>query len=94
MSVLSEAKIREYRETGAVHLPGVFAGKWLDKIRNGIEENLRNPSAFSERLRNSPGEGAYFNDYCNWRGNPDFRDLVFDSPAAEIAGRLMGTQKR
>lgn len=94
MSVPSEEKIREYRKNGAVHLPGVFTGRWLERIRDGIEENLRNPSGFSERLRNSPEEGAYFNDYCNWRGNADFRDLVFDSPAAEIAGKLMGARQR
>ena len=34
-------------------------------------------------------QGAYFNDYCNWEKIPQFRDFVFNSPAAEIAATLM-----
>ena len=36
-------------------------------------------------------QGHYFNDYCNWRTIPEFRDFAFNSPAAEIAGRMMGS---
>ena len=34
-------------------------------------------------------QGHYFNDYCNWRDIQQFKDFVFNSPAAEIAGRFM-----
>lgn len=34
-------------------------------------------------------QGHYFNDYCNWRRIPEFQDFAFNSPAAEIAGRMM-----
>jgi len=34
-------------------------------------------------------EGAYFDDYCNWQRVPQFRKFVFESPAAQIAAKLM-----
>ena len=37
-------------------------------------------------------EGAYFNDYCNWEKIPQFKKYIMESPAAEIAGRLMESQ--
>ena len=44
---------------------------------------------FSECLRGESGGGSYFNDYCNWQNIPEFRDLIYDSPAAQVAGKLM-----
>ena len=44
---------------------------------------------FSECLRGESGSGSYFNDYCNWQNIPEFRDLIYDSPAAQVAGKLM-----
>ena len=38
--------------------------------------------------------GTYFNDYCNWKKIPEFREFVEHSPAAEIAGSLMGCEVR
>ncbi len=37
----------------------------------------------------SDGGGAYFNDYCNWGWIEEFKDFVFQSPAAALAARFM-----
>jgi ectoine hydroxylase-related dioxygenase (phytanoyl-CoA dioxygenase family) len=59
-------------------------------VIRGIEKNLTHPSQYGERLSSGePGDGAYFNDYCNWREIEEFRDYVYNSPAASIAGQLM-----
>ena len=34
-------------------------------------------------------QGHYFNDYCNWQHIHQFKDFVFNSPAAELAARFM-----
>ena len=43
----------------------------------------------SERLRTGKGPGYYFNDYCNWQKIEEFKDFAFNSPAGQIAGKLM-----
>ena len=83
-----------YRDDGAVLIRGAFDQGWVDLMRSGIAKNMADPSGYSESLRVRPGEGAYFNDYCNWSRIPEFRRVVFESPAGEIAGRLMGGSKR
>ena len=63
----------------------------------GIEKNLEKPSIYSESLKSLDGDGdggrggAYFNDYMNWRQIEEFEELVWKSPAARIAGQLMGS---
>ena len=48
---LCQSKKEEFFENGAVILKNVFSSDWTEKIRNGIEENLKNPSPYSESLR-------------------------------------------
>lgn len=84
--------INEYRKNGAVCLRGIFDQKWIDKVKSGIEKNRLSPSQYGESLKGEGGPGIYFDDYCNWRNIPEFEDYVYNSPAAEIAGRLMESQ--
>ena len=60
-------------------------------FHQGIAKNLEKPSIYSESLRPSGDGGAYFNDYMNWRQIEEFEELVWKSPAARIAGQLMGS---
>ena len=36
--------------------------------------------------------GGFYDDYCNWQRIDEYRDFILHSPAAAIAGRLMGAQ--
>ena len=90
MASVTEDDIATYRRDGAVCLRGLFAG-WVDVIAAGIERNMREPGPYaSENLK--PGEqGRFFDDYCNWERIPEFRRVVLESPAAEVAARAMGS---
>ncbi len=95
MSVVSESEASSFRSSGAVLLRSAFSPSWVEAIRSGIEANLAAPSNFSQSVKGDGEEGgAYFNDYFNWREIPEFRSLVYDSPAAEIAAKLMGERER
>ena len=48
---LCESKREEFWQNGAVLLENVFSEDWREKIKTGIEENLKNPSPYSESLR-------------------------------------------
>lgn len=86
---VDEAAIAAFERDGVVCLRGQFDARWIETTRRGIERNLAEPGQF---FRDQTPEGSparYVFDYWTWRDIPEFEDLVFHSPAAAIAGRLM-----
>ncbi len=85
MRALPEAAVQDFQERGAGVLRAAFA-PFLDGLAAGVARNEREPGPHAE---NSAGTGRFFNDYCNWRRIPEYRDFVLDSPAAALAARAM-----
>ena len=84
-----EAAIDAYERDGAVCLRGVFAPQWLELLAAGVERNLAEPGPSAKYYTPQGAPGLFFGDYCNWRRIPEYREFMLESPAAEIAGRLM-----
>lgn len=80
--------IASFQSDGAVCLRGLFK-PWLALIEAGIERNMAEPGPYAaENLK--PGEGGrFFDDYCNWQRIPEFRQVIFESPIAEVAAKIM-----
>ncbi|XP_042888311.1 uncharacterized protein LOC122263775 [Penaeus japonicus] len=81
--------VEQYQRDGAVLIKGVFSPSWVNKVRDGIKKNLEKPSKYAERLVAKEGEGAYFDDYCNWSWIEEFCDYVFNSPAASLVASCL-----
>ena len=79
------------RERGVTCLRGVFA-EWVDRLRAGVERNLREPGPYFRRYTPHGAAGLFVGDYCNWQRIPEYRAFVEDSPAARIAAALMGSR--
>ena len=87
--IVAAQELKTFQEQGVVCLRGVF-GEWIEKLTIGIAKNQANPSKNSERISTAESSRSfYFNDYFNWRQIPEFREFVYESPAGEIAGKLM-----
>jgi len=86
---ITEEQVDQFQKDGAILLENAFSKDWIEKIKTGIEKNMTSPSIYHEVLRVKKNQGAYFNDYCNWREIKEFRDFVFNSEAGEIAAKLM-----
>jgi ectoine hydroxylase-related dioxygenase (phytanoyl-CoA dioxygenase family) len=83
-------RLREtYARDGVVVVRGVFKD-WVETLREGFARNLKEPGPYAIENVGSGESGRFFEDYCNWRRIPEFRDFILNSPAAEIAGRIMG----
>lgn len=90
MDVTAE-QIAAYQRDGALVLRGVFRG-WIETLCAGVAANMASPGPFgTENVRPEDGGGSFFDDYCNWQRIQQFSDFVHHSPAAMIAGRLMGS---
>lgn len=81
-----------FKALGAVCVRQVFEPKWVSLVARGIAKNLEQPSQHSENLGEGLGKGKYFNDYMNWRKIPEFKDFMYNSPAAQLAGHVMGSK--
>ena len=85
---VSPSDIEAYQRDGAVCIRGVFAD-WVDVIAEGIERNIREPGQYAAESVKKGEPGSFFDDYCNWERIPEFRDIIFNSPAASVAAQLM-----
>ncbi|MGI9414687.1 MAG: phytanoyl-CoA dioxygenase family protein [Hyphomicrobiales bacterium] len=81
--------VAAYRRDGVMCLRGAFDPYWIDLTIRGIERNMANPGRFFRDQTPEGSPGRYMFEYWSWRDIPEFVELVENSPAAEIAGRLM-----
>ena len=82
-----------YARDGAVCLRGLFDDAWLDRLRVAIDRDIEKPGPMGMRYGRKSDEGTFFGDMYMWTYDPDFRAFALESPAAEIAGALMGSKK-
>ena len=84
---VEEATIAAFERDGAVPVRGRFDA-WVESLRRGVERNIADPGPDVRDYRDEGG-GRFFGDYCNWSRIPEYREFLFESPAADIARALM-----
>ncbi len=89
---IKPADLEAFERDGAICLRGVFDQDWVERMRGAVDRLKAEPGPMRQKFRpDDPGE--FFSDKFMWTHDPDFRDYVMRSPAAELAGRLMGSAK-
>ncbi len=88
---LDDTTVASFRENGVAVLRGVFA-EWVETLRAGVASNMREPAPDARVYKGDNGDGRFFVDYCNWQRIPEYREFIFNSPAAEVAAELMGSE--
>ncbi|MFO0996604.1 MAG: phytanoyl-CoA dioxygenase family protein [Alphaproteobacteria bacterium] len=90
---ITERDIAAYERDGVVCLRQVFTPECVELVREGIEKDIEAPGPL-HTMQNAPGEPGYFlTDFCMAQRLQEFRRFVFDSPASEIAARLMRSSR-
>ncbi|MEM7505360.1 MAG: phytanoyl-CoA dioxygenase family protein [Pseudomonadota bacterium] len=84
--MVNDSDIQAFERDGAIVLRGIF-NDWVETIRDGIARNMAEPGPYASE--NAVTEGRFFDDYCNWTRIPEFEDVIRNSPAAEIAAKVM-----
>ncbi len=88
---LTEAQRTEYRQAGAIRLPGVLDAETLDSVRETIRRLTREGDRSSKPLEERDTYGRAFTQVFNlWRRHELARALAFSSRLAGIATELMG----
>ena len=90
---VSEDEIETYHRDGVVLLPGMFDSDWIDLLAQGLSANCEAPTRRS-RVWDRDAEGrTMFYDSQAWQGVEEYRKFIYESPAAQIAARLMGSSR-
>lgn len=91
-TVITDQTVADFQRDGAVLVKGLWRD-WVEPLRAGIAHNMAEPGPYAaENLK--PGEGGrFFDDYCNWTRIPEFGEVIKGSDVAQVAARLMGSQR-
>ena len=81
--------VADFRRDGAVCVRQAFSPQMVALATDAIEANL---AALSPNAKRASGndDGAFVEDFCNWQRIEPMRRFISESPAAVIAGALMG----
>ncbi|SLN52919.1 Phytanoyl-CoA dioxygenase (PhyH) [Roseovarius albus] len=90
--ILEDQTITEFRDKGVTVLRGVFTD-WVETLRSGIDSNMADPDPNARIYKGDNGGGRFFVDYCNWARFDDYKDFIFNSPAAKIGAELMESRQ-
>ena len=85
--------IAAYERDGVVCLRGMFGREWIAFMAEAVEEAMARPGPHGEIYTKPGSPGRFFGDLDMWQRLPAFHRFVFESPAAEIAARIMGAAR-
>ena len=86
---VSAADVEAFERDGAVCLRAQLTPAQIEVLRSGIDANLKSPSPRA-KVASAPDDPGYFvEDFCNWRDNASYRQVIFDSALARTAAQLM-----
>ncbi|WP_411565016.1 phytanoyl-CoA dioxygenase family protein [Rubrivivax sp. A210] len=88
-AVASDEAIAAFQRDGAVCLRGLLSADEVAVLARGIDANLAHPSPRALVASRPDDPGHFIEDFCNWQANADYRSVIFESPLAEAAARLM-----
>jgi len=91
--LLTKTEINQFNKDGAVFIKGKFDLNWIEKLKKGIDADIKNPSPRFKSHTKEKSVPAYLEDYWTWDLVPEFKDFVFNSPYAKIASELMSAKK-
>jgi len=89
-SMVDAATIEAFRRDGAVVVRGLFTPDEVEVIERGIERNLAEPGPLFKVASQPDDPGRFVEDFCNWQRIDEFRQIAFESRAADVAAALMG----
>jgi len=90
---ITDQERASFAEDGIVVLRQLFEPQWIEKLRDLAEEDMAKPGKLAQELVQPGGTGRFFFDTFMWTYNEGFKDFALNSPCAEIAGQVMGSQK-
>jgi ectoine hydroxylase-related dioxygenase (phytanoyl-CoA dioxygenase family) len=90
---ITSDEVATYHRDGVVLLPGMFDGDWIDLLNQGLVANCGDPTNRSRVWDRDAVGRTMFYDSQAWQRIAEYRQFIFGSPAASIAGQLTGSAR-
>ncbi|MGR3637679.1 MAG: phytanoyl-CoA dioxygenase family protein [Shimia sp.] len=88
MVTVTQQDIDTFQRDGVVVIRGLFTDH-LETLRAGVARNMDEPGPYASENKRDGETGRFFDDYCNWQRIPEFREVIQNSDAAQVAAKLM-----
>ena len=83
---MTPEEIATYHRDGVVPLPAMFDRGWIELLKQGLAANRERPTERSRVWDRDAAGRTMFYDSQAWRRIGEYRQFIFESPAAQIAG--------
>jgi len=84
---LTPEELRAFDEDGVFAARGLFPDGWIARMARAVDHVVAEPTFFGNVV--SMQDEGFTGDLFLWKLDDEFRDWVYDSPAAEIARQAM-----
>jgi ectoine hydroxylase-related dioxygenase (phytanoyl-CoA dioxygenase family) len=92
-TVVNADAIAQYRAEGCTVVRNLFSADEVETVRRGIDRNLADPGPLFAVASRDEDPGRFVEDFCNWQRIDEYRQIAFESRAADVAGALMGSSQ-
>jgi ectoine hydroxylase-related dioxygenase (phytanoyl-CoA dioxygenase family) len=89
---IADREVEDFWRDGAILLPGLFDGDWVQLLQDATEMAMANPGPLAVG-RTPEARHAFYIELGLWSLHEPFHRFIFDSPAPEIARRMLRTAK-
>lgn len=90
---ITDGEVATYHRDGVVLLPNMFDREWINLLNEGLDTQLAAPTPRARAWDRDAEQRTMFWDSQAWLRVEQYERFVFESPAAEIAGRVMGASE-
>lgn len=91
--MITAQQTETFARDGVAFIPQAFDQSWIDVLYEGIKDNIANPSERGRIWDRDEQGRTCFYDSQVWQKINGYKNFALNSPCAEIAGRLLGSQK-
>ena len=89
---ITSNEIETYHRDGVLLLQNMFDNDWIEILNKGLDTNCKNPTERSRTWnKDSLGRTMIF-DNTAWQHIDEYRKFIFNSPASQISGQLIGSK--
>ena len=91
LRTITPEEIDTYHRDGVLLLQNMFDRDWIELLNKGLDVNIKTPTRRSRIWHKDTSGHSMFYDHTAWQGIDEYRKFIFNSPAAQICGRLTGS---
>jgi ectoine hydroxylase-related dioxygenase (phytanoyl-CoA dioxygenase family) len=92
LAPIPDADVDAFWRDGVICLRGLFDADWIEHMRDAVEDDLAHPGPLAREYATKAGQ-RFLGDIGAWAVKPGLRRYVEESPAAEIAARMLKSRK-